>query len=280
MTVLVLGAGGRLGGHVVAAGGRPSTRAELDGVLASEEALAAHLAGASAVVNCAAQADVDLCERDRDGAWAINAAFPDRLARTCARLGMPLLHVSTDYVFGGVPGPFDEGAHQDPINAYGRSKADGERAVLAAGGHVVRVSWLFGAASPFARWVASQVPGGVVRCADQQSRPTPIAPLGRWLHAAALHVGQGGAAPSVLHPTGGPATSRGEWARRLLEAWGEQAAIEVQAEPFGVAPRPRDTRLDGRETLRWAEAAGLPAIDDWRDAVRSGPSWRSPPPRA
>lgn len=93
----------------------------------------------SAVINVAAQANVDLCEGERDDptgpAWRSNADAPSALARACKGAGIRLLHVSTDYVFDGSAGPYDEASPTGrAANWYGETKLAGERAVLAAGG--------------------------------------------------------------------------------------------------------------------------------------------------
>ncbi len=96
------------------------------------------------VINAAAYTAVDKAETERDRAFAVNATGAGNLARACAARGVRLLHVSTDYVFDGTAStPYREDAPIAPLGAYGESKAAGEREVHAAGGIVVRTSWLF-----------------------------------------------------------------------------------------------------------------------------------------
>jgi len=111
-----------------------------------------------AVVNCAAWTDVDGAETKREAAQAVNADGAGNLARAAARIGVPLLHISTDYVFDGVapldahgrPRPYVESDPTHPRSVYGASKLDGERQVLAAwpGHTVVRTAWLYGLDGP------------------------------------------------------------------------------------------------------------------------------------
>src|SRR5690242_15628036 len=85
------------------------------------------------VINTAAMTNVDACETRRDAARAANAHGPRYLAEACVRLGARLLHVSTDYVFPGdaeQPGPYAEDAAVRPVNHYGWTKLEGERAVM------------------------------------------------------------------------------------------------------------------------------------------------------
>jgi dTDP-4-dehydrorhamnose reductase len=99
------------------------------------------------VVNCSVLG-VDACERQPDLAHAINGEAPGALARAAAAAGARLLHFSSSYVFGGRrrdDSPYTEEDAPEPINTYGLTKLEGERAVLAGGDHlVVRTSWVFG----------------------------------------------------------------------------------------------------------------------------------------
>jgi dTDP-4-dehydrorhamnose reductase len=160
MRLLVTGAAGMLGVDVLRAGERAGhelvglARAELDitDVAAVEEAFAR--VRPDAALNCAAWTDVDGAETHREQAHAVNADGAGNLARAAAQAGVPLVHVSTDYVFDGegrVDGsgalrPYVESDPTGPRSVYGESKLAGERQVLAASPRhaVVRSSWLFG----------------------------------------------------------------------------------------------------------------------------------------
>ena len=129
-----------------------------------------------AVINCAAYTAVDRAETEIEAAYAINCDGADKLARGCRDHGIPMIHVSTDYVFDGTATqPYREDSPIAPINVYGSSKAAGERAVHDAGGIVVRTSWLFGERGPsfvhtIVRKAREQPVLRVV--ADQHGRPT------------------------------------------------------------------------------------------------------------
>jgi len=84
------------------------------------------------VVNCAALASIDRCESDPEMADRVNAWLPGRIAVVTSRMGCSLVHVSTDAVFGGLPGPFTPNSPPAPVNVYGRTKLAGEIAVLDA----------------------------------------------------------------------------------------------------------------------------------------------------
>ncbi len=146
------GAGGQVGAELVPRLAALGTvvamdRASLD--LAAPDAIVAAMRSVrpAIVVNAAAYTAVDLAERERDAAFAVNAAAPGVLADEAKRCGALLVHYSTDYVFDGrASAPYDEDAPTAPLSVYGESKLAGERAVLASGADalVLRTSWVYG----------------------------------------------------------------------------------------------------------------------------------------
>ncbi|MBI1774582.1 MAG: dTDP-4-dehydrorhamnose reductase [Proteobacteria bacterium] len=138
---------GRLGPFAGAAVEHPS-RAELDLARPETVAAAVRRCAAEIVVNCAAYTAVDRAETERASAEAVNASGPGYLADACAARGVPLIHISTDYVFdGSKAGAYVEGDPVAPLGVYGRSKEAGERAVRSAWDrHVIlRTSWVYSA---------------------------------------------------------------------------------------------------------------------------------------
>jgi dTDP-4-dehydrorhamnose reductase len=158
--VLVPGAAGMLGLDVLRAGERAGHeliglgRPELDITDAAAVHAALERIGPDAVLNCAAWTDVDGAETHAEQAHAVNADGAGNLARAAARAGLPLVHVSTDYVFSGAafvvtsgaPRAYVESDPTGPQSVYGQSKLAGEQQVLAASPRhaVVRSAWLFG----------------------------------------------------------------------------------------------------------------------------------------
>jgi dTDP-4-dehydrorhamnose reductase len=151
-TILVTGSTGQLGfelarllppcGNVIAA-----DRARLD--LADPDAIVAAVRGAKPdlIFNAGAYTAVDLAEKERDDAAAVNARAPGILAEEAKRIGAVLIHYSTDYVFDGTrTTPYPETAPTSPLNVYGATKLEGERAIAAVGGSalVFRTSWVYG----------------------------------------------------------------------------------------------------------------------------------------
>ena len=161
LKVLVTGADGQLGRemrNIAAAGARADTEyvftdvAELDitDAAAVERCVAEN--GIGAIVNCAAYTDVERAEDDAATAGLLNAEAVRNLAEAAARHDAVLIHISTDYVFGGTSQntPFAEDAPAAPVGVYGATKLAGERAVAESGCRhiIIRTAWLY---SPYGR---------------------------------------------------------------------------------------------------------------------------------
>jgi dTDP-4-dehydrorhamnose reductase len=137
-------------------------------------------------IHPAAITSLEDCEDDPELAMQVNASSPARIAAWCAARGVRMIQISTDYVFdGGGSSLLDESAAAFPIQAYGRSKLAGERAVLAHPQHLVlRVSWVFGPEKPsFVDSVFDAAVAGrpLAAIADKWSLPTHTADLASWV---------------------------------------------------------------------------------------------------
>jgi dTDP-4-dehydrorhamnose reductase len=98
------------------------------------------------LIIAAAYTHVDGAEDETDLAMAVNSAAPGAIARACKARGLPLIHISTDYVFGGkASAPYAENAKTGPLNVYGQSKLAGEHAIIESGAQarILRTSWVF-----------------------------------------------------------------------------------------------------------------------------------------
>lgn len=224
------------------------------------------------VINAAAYTDVDGAEHDRDAAFALNADGPGTLAAICRERGIPLLHISTDYVFDGTKGaPYTEGDMTNPINIYGESKLSGEGAVAAAlEEHViVRTAWLYG---PVGRSFVAAIlerarAGAAVRVVeDQFGSPTyapHLAPI--VLAIAAQMTTAGFVGWGLYHAAGSGHASRLALAREALSqaaasGWPDCELTPIPASEFpAAAVRPADTRLD---TTAMESVFGL-ALPHW-----------------
>jgi dTDP-4-dehydrorhamnose reductase len=151
--ILVFGGNGQLGQELTRAAAARATvlralsHTEADIVDASAIATALALWKPSLVVNAAAYTKVDMAETELDEARRGNEVGPGILAAECARAGIPMVHVSTDYVFdGSKDGAYLESDPVCPISAYGRSKAAGEDAVRSHLKHhvILRTAWVYG----------------------------------------------------------------------------------------------------------------------------------------
>jgi dTDP-4-dehydrorhamnose reductase len=214
---------------------------------------------------------VDDAETDRERAFAINADGPGQLAAAAHRLGLGLIHVSTDYVFpGDAKRPYRTDDPTGPRSVYGASKLAGERRVLEAHpeAHVVRTAWVWGAAGSnfvktIARLAASRPTLRVVD--DQRGTPTYTVDLAAGLLELAVTPVPGG----LLHATNSGETTWFGFARAILAQLGEdpdRVQPTTTAEFPRPAPRPAYSVLSGAE---WV-AAGLAPLRPWSEALAAG----------
>ncbi len=186
--VLVTGAGGQVGRDFMSLGGsgldlRGFGRTELDITRPDAVNAALDRTKPRLVVNLAAYTAVDKAEDEPAAAFAANRDGVANLARACRRLGIPMIHVSTDYVFDGTnPGAWREDDPVRPLGVYGRSKAEGEAALREALPHhvILRASWVFGAhGRNFVRTMLGRVgkSGEIKVVNDQHGCPTAAADL-------------------------------------------------------------------------------------------------------
>nr|WP_280499720.1 dTDP-4-dehydrorhamnose reductase [Nocardia farcinica] len=239
-----------------------------DAPLTDADAVRAVVHPGDVVINCAAYTAVDKAETEPDAAFAVNGTGPAVLASACARAGARLIHLSTDYVFGGThTDPYEPTDPTAPASVYGRSKLAGERAVLdlAPAAHVVRTAWVYtGDRGDFVatmrRFAAERPTVDVVD--DQIGSPTYAADLA----AGLLELAATPAAPPLLHATNAGTASWFELARAVF--------AEIGADPERVrpcassafprpAPRPAYSVLSNRA---WV-AAGLTPLRPWRAAL-------------
>ncbi len=220
------------------------------------------------VINAAAATNVDGCESTPEEAFAVNARGPGLIAQACSRTGAFLLHISTDYVFDGTKGsPYEEDHPLSPLGVYGRSKAEGERAVqetLPNNHCIVRTQWLYGIngknfVETMLDLARSRTELTVVN--DQYGCPTYTRDLAAGL-LDALEAG----AEGLLHITNDGITTWHGFARAIFDLAGVdhvQVHPQSTAELQRPAPRPLYSALD---TSRFAQLTGKP-LRPWRDAL-------------
>ena len=217
-----------------------------------------------AVVNLAAWTAVDDAETHEPEAFALNAVGAHHVARGCARRGLPLVHLSTDYVFDGhASTPYSVDAPQAPRSAYGRTKAAGEWAVRAAhpAALVVRTAWLYGVHGPsfvatMLRLAGSHETLSVVD--DQVGQPTWTVDVA----AAVVELVESNAPGGCYHATSAGSTTWFGFTQELFRLRGldPSRVSPTTTEAFPrPAPRPAYSVLD--------HPAGGPQIRDWRAAL-------------
>lgn len=225
-----------------------------------------------AVVNVAAYTAVDRAESEPDTARRVNADAPAAMARAAAEKGVPFLHVSTDYVFGGSgTRPWRESDPTGPLGVYGATKLAGEQGVAAAGGQwaVLRTSWVFSAHG--ANFVKTMLRLGHERdelgiVADQTGGPTPAADIAAALLTMAGAM-RGGARGGLYHFTGAPDVSWADFADEIFA----QAAVDCRIRRIATADYPTPSKRPGNSRLDCSAIArdfGI-ARPDWRAGLTS-----------
>ena len=229
------------------------------------------------IVNAAAYTAVDKAEAEEAIAFQVNGEGAGYVAEAAARLGVPLLHLSTDYVFdGALDRPYREDDPTGPTGAYGRSKLAGEKAVAARCEHsvILRTAWVY---SPFgANFVRTMLRLNQTRdevgvVADQRGNPTSALDIADTLISVAARVKDDSspALRGIFHMTG---SGEGTWADfaqavfREAEARGRRATSVKRiatADYPTPAHRPANSRLDNEKLAR---VYGL-SLPDWRGSV-------------
>ena len=229
------------------------------------------------VINAAAYTAVDRAESEPDAAYRLNRDVVGDMAQGCARLDIPFVHLSTDYVFDGAkPEPYVETDLRGPISVYGASKAGGEAAVEAAGGRwtIFRTAWVF---SPFGanfiktmvRLAAEKEEVGVV--ADQCGRPTMAADIAAMaMRAVQAPPEKDQALRGLFHLAGEDDAVWADIADAVfdhqLKLTGRRPRLNriATADYPTPAKRPMNSRLDTKKLQQAADWRPRP----WRDCVR------------
>lgn len=238
------------------------------------------------VVNTAAYTSVDLAEREPDAAFAANAAGAENVARACDNAGIPLIHISTDYVFDGrKTSPYREADQTGPLNVYGRSKFEGERRVAqACARHIIlRTSWVH---SPWGNnFVKTMLRLGATRetidvIDDQFGCPTYAPHLADAILTIARAVANRSDAFGTYHVAGQSETS---WYGFAVEIF-RQAALHGTQSPTvrpiaaaqypTAAQRPANSRLD---CARLQNVFGI-TLPDWRTGIHDCLTHAESPP--
>jgi dTDP-4-dehydrorhamnose reductase len=283
MKILLTGAGGQLGRELMEQGpprglsflAPPHGRLDLADRAAAEKAVGA--GGLDLVINAAAYTAVDEAESRPDLAMAVNRDGPANLAAACARAGLPLIHLSTDYVFDGKQSrPYIETDPAVPLGVYGRSKAEGETRVRErlAEHLIVRTAWLYGAYGR--NFVKTMLGLGRERTLlrvvdDQHGCPTYAADLAGVLLDMAVGLANGrGPAWGTYHWCGLGVTTWYELARAVFDQAASRETFRLERlEPIATseyptpAARPAYSALDSSRLSAWLGRRPPP----WRESL-------------
>jgi dTDP-4-dehydrorhamnose reductase len=247
------------------------SRAEADLSDPPSCAAAIEASGANVVINAAAYTAVDRAESDEEAAELVNGDAPSAMAREAARIGIPFLHISTDYVFNGTG---TRAWHPDdataPLGAYGRSKFAGEQGIRAAGGQfvILRTSWVFSAfGSNFVKTICrlGQTKDSLNVVADQIGGPTAARDIAAALVEIAHQLQAGKGAPGIYHYAGTPDVSWADFAREIYRQAG--LATVVNDIPTAAYPTPAQRPLNSRLDCSTLEAVFGITRPDWRASL-------------
>jgi dTDP-4-dehydrorhamnose reductase len=265
----------RAGAAQIVALGRPRLE------LADRESVRAALreADCDAIVAAAAYTAVDKAEQEEELAMRVNGEGAGHVAEAAAALGVPLLHISTDYVFdGSLDRPYREDDAVGPTGAYGRSKLEGERRVAAACANaaILRTAWVY---SPFGtnfartmlRLGETREEVGVV--ADQRGNPTNALDIADALLIIAARLVRDPAPElrGLFHMTGAGEASWADMAEAIFSRAAERGRRAVRVRRIATsdyptpAQRPKNSRLDNGKLAR---VHGV-ALPDWRSSLRA-----------
>ncbi|WP_374303447.1 dTDP-4-dehydrorhamnose reductase [Ferrovibrio sp.] len=256
-------------------------RPDLD--LADPPTIAAALwkAPADLVVNAAAYTAVDRAEPEPEHAFAINRDGAEAVAIACAQLGLPLIHVSTDYVFDGRKAdPYVEGDACNPQTVYGRSKLAGEQAVLASSGGraaIVRTAWLH---SPFgSNFVRTMLRLANERdrlrvVSDQQGSPTYAPHLARAILMMAQRMAMepdNAALFRIFHLAGTGHTSWWGLAQEVMTVAASLGHKSVPVDPITTADYPTPAQRPANSVLDCGHVQAVCGIrlPPWQEGVRA-----------
>jgi len=220
-----------------------------------------------AVIHTAAFTAVDDCEHRPDLAFQVNAQGTRNVAVACREASLPMLYLSTDYVFDGQkPAPYTEDDHPNPLNVYGRSKLQGESHVqeLLPAAWIVRTSWLFGPLGKnFVRTILQRAQQGEsLRVVDDQAgAPTYTMDLAEKVEQIVMRGN-----PGVYHVTNRGYCSWFEFAQEILRQAGLNH-VPLFAIPTSASDRPALRPRNSRLAHTRLESEGLGLLPTWQDAL-------------
>lgn len=285
-SVLVTGANGQVGGALSRLAWPPGWQAvalgrdRLD--LADPDAVAATVAAGhdgdpwAAVINAAAYTAVDKAEGDVVAAWRINALAPAAIAAACVAADVPLVHVSTDYVFAGDrQGAWEVDDPVGPLGVYGASKLGGELAVRTSGARsaIVRTAWVVSAqGANFVRTMlrVAEARDSLTVVADQRGSPTSATDLAAALMTIAVRLAGDAEAPTgTFHFSNAGDISWADFATEIFRQSALRGGPGADVVPIPSRDYPTPARRPANSLLSHDAIRAAYGIDprDWREAL-------------
>jgi dTDP-4-dehydrorhamnose reductase len=225
------------------------------------------------VVNAAAYTAVDRAEREPEAAWRVNAAGPETIAAACAAHRVPMIHISTDYVFDGTKAqPYQEHDPVAPLGVYGRTKAEGEERIRSRHEQhvIIRTAWLYGVhGGNFLKTILrlAREESGLRVVADQFGCPTGTADLAEAVLRVADAITAGRSVWGTYHFAGAGGTSWHGFASEIVACQAQFTGRRPAVCAIGTADyptacrRPPNSQLD---SSRFAAVFGYQAMP-WRE---------------
>jgi dTDP-4-dehydrorhamnose reductase len=242
MKIMVVGAAGQVGKDIVELAFKlninivayPRETLDITDLSAVQEAVASH-PDLTCLINAAAYTAVDLAEDNVEQAYAINADAVENLAIVCQQYDIPLIHLSTDYVFSGEKSePYNEEDETGAKSIYGASKLEGEQIIQSIMEKyiILRVSWVFGQygknfVKTIIRLAKEREELSIV--ADQWGNPTAAADIARVLLQLAEQIQQGNTAWGIYHYCGDGAVSWYQFAEKIVELEKMKTSLKLQS---------------------------------------------------
>ena len=230
------------------------------------------------IINCAAYTNVDGCENNEEVAYAANAIGPKNLAIVAKEIGAKLFHISTDYVFDGKGNrPYVESDVPNPVSAYGRTKAAGEKFVQEECDtyFILRTAWLYGEGKNFVKTMLSLAENHseISVVCDQLGSPTSAVELAKMIH----YLGET-EAYGIYHATCEGDTNWADFAEEIFKRMGKNVTVHhVTSEEYAAmnpasANRPKYSILDNQKlhqlSADFQMANWSDALDVYLDTLR------------
>lgn len=245
--------------------GVDTRRIDLDSVAGLARAL--ENAQPHVVVHTVALTDVDECDRKPEAAWHVNVQLAANVALACAKLQLPLVHVSTDHLFRGDASFLDERHPTEPVNVYGRTKAEAEARVLEAHPQALVIRTNFYGWGPRYRRSFSDVIIGALRSGNRVTLFTDVlyTPIIADAVARTAHNLIDRGAGGIFHVTGDDRISKYEFGLKLADQFDLDAGLispGLLSEAALPVPRPRDMSLSNKKVRDSLGGRGLGGVDE------------------